>query len=340
MTKKRPHAAPSAGRPPARDAKPEGGPAGKIAPGAALQPLSMHHLKLRPLLIFERVFNSPSIASAARELNMSQSAVTKAIQELEAALDVPLFERSNRGVAPTCYGTLLGQRLRTVISELRYLTDELNTFRSGESGHVIVGTLISASAQLLPKAIIRLKQQRPGVLVTVREGSNEQLFHALANGELDIVVGRLPEKNLPLMRRFPFEHTVLYPDEICAVSGPRHALAHVSRLRLQDLLQFPWIFPLQESPARAIVERLLRDAGLDLPLNITESLSLVTNIGLLQDSSSILFMPRAAARHFQGLGLLSILNLGKLGKFGDVGYSIRADRQPTPATQRFIDCLR
>jgi len=311
-------------------------------PSAApsLPPVSLHRLKLRPLLIFERVFNSPSIASAARELNMSQSAVTKAIQELEASLDVPLFERGNRGIVPTCYGTLLGERVRTVISELRYLTDELNSFRSGESGHVIVGTLISASAQLLPKAILKLKKQYPDVLVTVREGPNEPLFRDLANGELDIVVGRLPEENLPLMRRFPFSHTVLYPDEICVVAGRRHPLAEQKGLRLLDLLDFPWVLPLQESPTRAITEKLLHDSGLSMPRNITESLSLVTNIGLLQDSASILFMPLAAARHFQRLGLVAILDVGQLGKFGDVGYTIRADRLPTPATQRFIDCLR
>ena len=64
----------------------------------------MRRLKLKPLLIFERVLESSSIARAARELNLTQPAVTKAIQELEADLDVPLFERTNRGVVPTCYG--------------------------------------------------------------------------------------------------------------------------------------------------------------------------------------------------------------------------------------------
>src|SRR5690606_22999819 len=149
--------------------------------------------------------------------------------------------------------------------------------RSGESGHVIVGTLISASAQLLPKAILKLKKQYPDVLVTVREGPNEQLFRDLANGELDIVVGRLPEDNLPLMRRFPFRHTVLYPDEICIVAGRRHPLAERKDLRLHDLLNFPWVLPLHESPARATIEKLLQACGLNMPRNITESLSLVTN---------------------------------------------------------------
>jgi DNA-binding transcriptional LysR family regulator len=301
--------------------------------------ITPRHLKLKPLLIFERVLNSPSIASAARDLNLSQSAVTKSIQELEAILDVPLFERTNRGIVPTCYGGLLGERIKTVISELRYLTDELNSFRSGETGHVIVGSLISASAQLLPKAIIKLKQQRPGILITVREGPNDQLFQALANGEVDIVVGRLPSGNLPLLHQLPFKHAVLYPDEMCVVAGQGHPIAQRKNLRLPDLLEYPWIFPLQESPARLLVDQLFQDAGIALPKNITESLSLLTNIGLLQDSSTIVLMPRAVAQHFVHLGVLSILDLGNVGKFGNVGYSTRADRIPAPAAQFFIECL-
>jgi len=61
-----------------------------------LTDVMLRRLKLKPLLIFDRVLSSSSIAGAARELNLTQPAVTKAIQELEADLDVALFERTNR----------------------------------------------------------------------------------------------------------------------------------------------------------------------------------------------------------------------------------------------------
>lgn len=300
----------------------------------------LRRLKLKPLLIFDRVLEFSSIARAARELNLTQPAVTKAIQELEADLDVPLFERTNRGVVPTCYGTLLGARVKPVIAELRYLTDELNSFKSGDTGHVIVGTMISASARLLPQTIAKLKQQRPGVLVTVREGPTDQLFPALASGEIDLVVGRLPERELSLSRMFAFEHTVLYREEMCAVTGCQHPLAQKTDIHLPDLLEWPWILPLPASPARLTAEHLFLNAGLHMPTNIVESLSLLTNIGLLQDSPSISLMPRQVAQHFARQNLLCILDLGDLGMFGDIGYSVRVDRAPTPAAHLFIECLK
>lgn len=305
-----------------------------------LTDVMLRRLKLKPLLIFDRVLSSSSIAGAARELNLTQPAVTKAIQELEADLDVALFERTNRGVTPTCYGNLLGTRVKTVIAELRYLTDELNTFRTGDSGHVIIGTGISASARLLPQAITKLKQQRPGVLVTVRDGPTDQLFPALSTGEIDIVVGRLPERDLPLARMYAFHHEVLYREALCAVTGCKHPLATRHDIELCDLLDWPWIFPLQASPARLTAEHLFLDAGLSLPVNVVESLSLLTNIGLMQKTPSISLMPRAVAEHFSELGLLALLKLGDLGDFGDIGYSIRADRAPTPAAKVFIACLK
>jgi len=314
--------------------------AGNPRANIPLTDVMLRRLKLKPLLIFERVLSSSSIARAARELNLTQPAVTKAIQELEADLEVPLFERTNRGVTPTCYGTLLGTRVKTVIAELRYLTDELNTFRTGDSGHVIIGTVISASARLLPQAITRLKHQRPGVLITVRDGPTDQLFPALATGELDIVVGRLPERDLPLARMYAFEHNVLYREALCAVVGCKHPLTKGIDIQLADLLDWPWIFPLQVSPARLTAEHLFLDAGLSIPTNVVESLSVLTNIGLMQDSPSISLMPRAVAQHFAALNLLSILELGDLGDFGDIGYSVRTDRQPTPAARAFITCLK
>ena len=73
----------------------------------------------------------------------------RAIQELESYFDGPLFSRSNRGVMRTDLGVLLGRRVKSLMGEFPYMTDEVNDFRLGTSGHVIVGTLIAASARLL-----------------------------------------------------------------------------------------------------------------------------------------------------------------------------------------------
>jgi DNA-binding transcriptional LysR family regulator len=297
-------------------------------------------LKLQQLLVIAKVIDSGSLLRTANEMGMTQPAITKSIQEIEAFFDAPLFERSNRGVTPTELGRLLGLRAKSMLTELRYLTDEVNALRDGTSGHVVVGTLIAASARLLPATIARLKAQAPDLLVTVREGTTAQLFPALATGDLDIVVGRLPERDLPLASAFPINHEALFEESMCIVAGARHPFNLPARPALRDLHAFAWIVPLVESPSRLQAERMFQDAGLRMPANQVESLSMLTNLGLLLETPCLGLMPRAAAQQFVDAGLLTILPIPESGQFGTIGFSTRADKLASPACQRFILCLR
>ncbi|KAG0767190.1 hypothetical protein G6F22_017691 [Rhizopus arrhizus] len=74
-----------------------------------------------------------------------------------------------------------------MMAEVRYMADDIDAVLGGASGHVVVGTLIAASAKLLPEAIARLMTEHPGIQVTVREGPSAQLLPALATGDVDIV---------------------------------------------------------------------------------------------------------------------------------------------------------
>lgn len=300
----------------------------------------IRRLRLNQLLVFERVLETHSVMRAANEMRLTQPAVTKIIQELEACLKGELFQRSNRGVLPTELGLLLGRRVKSLMAELRYMTDELNEFRLGTSGHVIVGTLISASARLLPRTIAMLKSRAPGVLVTVREGTPTQQFPALATGDLDLVVGRLPERELPIATAFPLKHVPLFEESLCAVVGRGYGPSAESVVHLGELCGFPWILPTPDSPSRLAAEQLFRAAGLALPTDVVESLSLLTNIGLLLETPSIALMPRLAAQQFVDAGLLRILDLPETGRFGTVGYSVRSLKEPSAACRTFVECLQ
>ena len=106
-----------------------------------------HKLKLHQLQIFERVLARRSLSRAASELHLTQPTVTKAIHDLEAFFGATLFERSNRGVTPTELALVLGRRVHAMMAEVRYMADDIDAVLGGASGHVVVGTLIAASAK-------------------------------------------------------------------------------------------------------------------------------------------------------------------------------------------------
>ena len=71
-----------------------------------------------------------------------------------------------------------------------------------------------------------------------------------------------------------------------------------------------------------------------------ESLSLLTNIGVLMHSDALALLPYDAAAPFLATGMLARLPTNAFGAFGDVGYSVRADRPLSPACQRLVDYLK
>lgn len=293
-------------------------------------------LKLQQLAIFEKVVNTGSILGASRELHMTQPAVSKSIHELEGHFDQALFTRGKRGVRLTEFGELLQRHAQSLLAELRFLADDVNAWSTGVSGQVVVGTLISASARLLPKAIVRLRETAPNVIVTVRVGSNNVLFPELARGQVDVVVGLLPgESPSPVLT-----HVALYDEMLCAVVARHHALALDTAIDAQQLQDMAWIVPTPESAAMRSAQLFFEAAHLVMPKRIVESVSILTNLGLLLESSMVALMPYAVAEQFVRSGVLSILPLGVVSSFGKVGYTLCTDRPPTAATQRLLLALQ
>ncbi len=300
-------------------------------------------LRLQQLLVFETVAQAGSILAASRELVMTQPAVSKSVHELERHLGGPLFVRGKRGVVLTPFGSLFEQHAKTILGELRYLAEELNAAQTGTSGHVIVGTLISASATLLPEAITRLRLAAPDVIVTVRVGTNSLLFPALARSELDVVVGVLPAGGSAAMRdseRTRLTHVALYDEAMRVVVESQHALARRRKIRLAELQEFEWVVPTEDSAAYASVRAFFEKDGLALPRRRVESVSILTNLGLLASNATVALMPQSAAERFAQAGLLKVLPLEGLSPFSKVGYTVRSDAAPTAATERFLAALR
>jgi DNA-binding transcriptional LysR family regulator len=304
-------------------------------------PLSLgRKLRFSKIVVFEQVVRSGSILRASQVLNMTQSAVTKVIHELESQLGAALLVRGNRGVTPTEFGELVARRAKSLLAELRYMSDEISAFREGAAGQVLVGTLISASAALLPHAIQLLKARAPRVVVTVRVAQMDQLLPALTVGDLDLVVGRIPEDNAWRARSPHLDAEILYREPLSFVSGVQHPLATRERATLAALLDYPWILPTRDSSLRPTADRMFRDVDLPQPANVVESLSVLTNVTLMLDQQTVGLMPHSAARQFAEAGLLAILPVAALPSFGDVGCFTFSGREPAPAVSLFRECLR
>jgi len=292
--------------------------------------------RLRHIELIAALYECRSILKASRRLNLTQPTLTKALQDVEATLDLRLFERTNRGLEPTPYGEIFARHAKIVLAQLRHAAEELENLRVGYSGKVTVGTLLAAAASILPDAIARLKMERPGVTISVVVGTYDILVPSLLVGDLDMVLGRLPEEG----RSSTLLYEEFYSEPICLVTRPGHPLLRKRRLGLRDLVNEAWLLPLPETALRRQVERAFLEARAPLPRNVIESVSILTNRVLLRKSDCIGVMPYHVALDDVEHKLLSILPVKLKSMETPVGAILRAPGNLPPAAKALLECLR
>jgi DNA-binding transcriptional LysR family regulator len=295
----------------------------------------LNRASIRQLRLLVAVAETGSMVRAGEAIGLSQPAVTKSIRDLEADLGATLFERGNRGVKPTIYGETLVRHAQAALAQLAHAAEALDDLATGAGGRVVVGTLLAASAWLLPRAIAELRADRPRVIVEVVEGANDRLQPMLARGALDMVVGRLSE----FRHRAGVIQRPLYDEEIVILARPGHPLAGCGTLTLGDLTAVDWILPPGETTLRRQLEKAFFDAGLDPPRCAVESVSLPTNRRLLRESDLIGAWPQGVAADELETGRLVALPVRLTEILGPVGVTLRSDSPLSPSADAFLQAL-
>ncbi|MEI4262251.1 LysR family transcriptional regulator [Roseovarius sp. D0-M9] len=295
----------------------------------------INRLKLRQLRLLIAVGRHGSILHASREMNLSQPAATKMIKDLEVDFDVQLFERTNRGVVPTAAGAALIRGGQLIFSQIGTTAQELEDIAGGNAGRIVIGTLLAASARLLPEAIARVQDARPGLVIKVVEGTNEVLMPRLRAGELDLVVGRLPVQR----HRSDLTQVRLMQGRIALVVRAGHPLLAARELGFDDLRGHGWILPPGDTTLRRQIDQFFVDEGQYVPPRMVESVSFVTNRALLAGSDMICAMPAELVEGDPG-GALAELPLPLPFGDGPVGASFRTGTSLPPAAAAMLDALR
>lgn len=293
-------------------------------------------LKLKQLRLLVAVAEHSSILKAANSLYISQPTATKLLKDLEADFGVILFDRTNRGVTPTAHGDVLVRHGKLILAQLSNAAQELDDLTEGTGGRVVIGTLLAASAILLPDTIERVRRQRPNVAISVRDGTNDVLMPALRSGDVDIVVGRLPEYR----HRQEVVQEALFDEPIVIVARTGHPVFDLEQIGFADLARYDWILPPPETTLRRQIDKEFLDRDHVPPINAVASVSYLTNNRLLARTDMLGFWPYHVAREEIAHGTLSMVPVDLKLSSGPVGVSYRRAGGLSPAAQLFLQALR
>lgn len=195
---------------------------------------------MKELRQFVEVANQRSISRAARRLNISQPALSRAIRQLEETYGVPLFVRTGAGVELSIYGSALYSRAVRILPALDEVREEIEHLQGRTKAIIRVATGDLWGLVILPGIIKTFSIRHPDVVVHVEIADDGSRFEGLRHGVYDIVFGTLSYKYEAVMKvefeTFVRQATYIYCDR-------DHPLARASDVSVDDLLQQRWISP-------------------------------------------------------------------------------------------------
>lgn len=303
-----------------------------------LKPAGRVRLKTRQLALLVSLDTERCVARAAQLNGLTQPAASKLLRELEIAFNVKLFERHARGIAPTWYGEVLVRRARLALAEMSVAQDEISALKSGLTGRTALGTVVNPATNLVPRALAQVKRQCPGMLVRVEMDFSRPLVEKLLQGDLDLLIARVPGTTGAGAHELCFEPLATEPHAI--IAGAHHPLAGRGDVRLEDLIGQGWILPMPGSLLRDELVSAFMARGLPLPANIIETNSLPLITSLLRTTDMVVALPIESVQDYCDAGALSVLCRGSGIEIGSFGIITRRGYALSPGAQLVLQALR
>ena len=274
---------------------------------------------------------------AAREVGLAQPSIHRAARDLERISGLALFAATPRGIALTRAGEALARHASLALAELEQGFAELAEAKGRDTGQIVIGSLPLARTAVLPEAINRLTQERPGVRVRVIGAPYDGMLHRLRHGIIDFLIGAL--RDPPPIGDIVQEK--LFDDSLAVIARPGHPLAGRAAVAREDLLAYPWVVPVEETPTRAVFHQWFSAEELDrMPGGIIETSSLGLLRGVLAGSERLSILSARQVRDELAHGMLRTLPVAVPFGRRPIGFTFRRDWRPTSSQARLLDHIR
>ena len=292
-------------------------------------------MKLDPvsLRLFVAVMEESTIAAAAAREHIAASAVSRRLADLEDALRVALFTRSNKGTEPTAAAYALLNLARGVLNDLDGIASQMREYGAGVRGHVRVVANISAITQFLPGELQRFMAAHPQVDVRLQEQISTAVAQSVAENAADVGI---------LNHGSYGERVTLLPyreDELVLIVPAGHALARRRSVRLADALACDFVGMHPGSAINNLLTRAAAEQEMPLKLRIQvtsyDALCLMVSAGL-----GVAVLPRGSAQIYRGTLALRAITLDEPWARRRLSLCVRSEESLSSVARLLVDHLR
>lgn len=281
------------------------------------------------------VMESGSLTAAARQLGVSQPALTKSIQRLETQIGVPLFTREAKGMRPTAYAESLCEFARATCIGMEQSIKEIEALKSGTSGFVTIGGPPLIAAHLFPEIIVRTTNAYPNLRVRIIEQIDD-LFSSLLEGKFDLLAATVTSE----APRAGLHHMWMFDDYLVVVAKPGHPVTRLKSPRAKDIAGFRWVFSNAGNLHRKRLEKFFDSENVPLPRPVAETSAPELIRSIVVQTDCIALMAKMGAQADLDAGILEHVEINSPFMLRSIGLLWRSTHALSPAAKRVIDIVK
>jgi DNA-binding transcriptional LysR family regulator len=214
----------------------------------------MRNVTLRQMRVFAVLARNLSFTRAARELHLTQPAVSQQVKLLEAEIGLPLFEQIGRKVQLTAAGTELLHYANQMLDLVREAGEALAAMRGLKRGVLKLGA-VSTAKYFAPSLLAAFTPDYPEVRIKFSVGNREEIVKQLGANDIDLVIMGRPPRELDTIAEPFAQHPLVI------IAAPDHPLARKRRIQLRELASENFLIREDGSGTRASLEHVFRDHG-------------------------------------------------------------------------------
>ncbi|MCM3001840.1 LysR substrate-binding domain-containing protein [Paenibacillus cellulositrophicus] len=273
-----------------------------------------------------------SFRKAGELLNLTQPAVSAQIKSLEDEFKTVLVDR-NQPVTLTDRGEVFLSHAERILAIVEELKERLYDLDQTPQGHIVLGTTTSIAIQILPRVLSYFQNQFPLIKTSIMSMASSQIYTSVENGQIDVGLGYLIERNPNLMT------SVLYYDTFELIVSPRHPLARKTGVTIDVLRETPLILLSPDTVGRRFADDILKKHGIEpnvvMELSSSEEIKRMVEI----DLGAAIMSKQSVASELR-LGTLKIIPLTELEVSHPVGVIYKSGKYLNSAMQQFLSDLK
>jgi DNA-binding transcriptional LysR family regulator len=224
-------------------------------------------MNLRQIEIFRTIMETGSVTEAARQLGISQPAVSKALKHFERELGFQAFLRGKKRLEATTEAAALFGEVERVFLNLDYLKRFASDLMGLRRGHLVVGAPYSACTSWIPGVMKMFLEMFPGLSASLQVMETPKVAHAVSTGRLDLGILQFELQSEDILQE------PLLANEAVCVLPPHHRLAERKCIRPEDLRDEDFVALAPDDRYRQQLELLMRRRNIPLRIRIDTPLA-------------------------------------------------------------------